>query len=216
MKSNFLFFSTLLGGLLFSYIFWEEWLALNQLIYSIFIIAVTIFNPEVIKSTKFKFYMLAHLLAAILVVINNSTLTTVTYFISLVLFVGFAHYQAVRTIYVAALATAIQMITIPVSLIKRLSDVKIGNFNLKPIFRPIKYIILPLIILLVFTGIYSGANQVFAHYLGLTLTCISDFFNNVFGFILQDLSLPRFFHFCLGTMVTGGSSSLFIIKVSKD
>jgi hypothetical protein len=203
-KSNLLLLSTLIGGLLFSCIFWNEWLALNQLIYSVFIIAITIFNSEVIKSTKFKVYALAHLLAAVLVVLNNSALTAVTYYISLVLFVGFAHYQAVRTIYIAGLATVMQMITVPVSLVKRLSEIQIGNFNLKPIFRPIKYIILPFFILLVFTAIYSGANEVFGHYLELVLTNISTFFNNIFGFIFQDLSLPRFFHFCLGILVTAG------------
>ena len=201
-KSNLLLFATLIGGLLFSYIFWEEWLALNLFIYSVFIITVTLFNDEVIKSTKFKIYALAHLLAAVLMVVNNSDLTAVAYYISLILFVGFAHYQAVRTVYVAAMATAIQTITVPATLIKRLSDVKIGNFDLKPIFRPIKYIILPIIILFIFTAIYTGANEVFAHYLESTFTGIYDFFNKIFGFIFQDLSLPRFFHFCLGILVT--------------
>jgi hypothetical protein len=211
-KSNLLLLSTLIGGLLFSYIFWKEWLALNQLIYSVFIIVITIFNSEVIKSTKFKIYALAHLLATVLVVVNNSALTAVTYYISLLLFVGFAHYQAVRTIYIAGLATVMQMITVPASLLKRLSDIQIGNFNLKPIFRPVKYIILPLIILFVFTAIYSGANEVFAHYLDLILTNISNFFNNIFGFIFQDLSLPRFFHFCLGILVTAGLVITFYNK----
>lgn len=210
--SNFLLLSTLIGGLLFSYIFWEEWLALNQLIYSVFIITVTIFNNEVIKSNKFKIYAIAHLLAAVLVVVNNSALSAVTYYISLVLFVGFAHYQAVRTIYIAGMATVMQMITVPATLLKRLSDVQIGKFSLRPVFRPIKYIILPLIILFVFTAIYSGANEVFAHYLDLTFTNISNFFNSIFGFIFQDLSLPRFFHFCLGILVTVGLIITFYNK----
>ncbi|KQM78605.1 hypothetical protein ASE74_14000 [Pedobacter sp. Leaf216] len=211
-KSNLLLISTLIGGLLFSYIFWDQWLALNQLIYSVFIITVTIFNQELIKSTKFKMYALAHLLAAVLVVVNNSALTAVSYYVSLMLFIGYAHYPAVKTIYIAVLATIVQMVTVPASLIKRLSDVNIGKFNLKPVFRPIKYIILPIIILIVFTAIYSGANEVFAHYMDLLLTNISNFFNNIFGFIFKDLSLPRFFHFCLGILVTAGLIITFYNK----
>jgi len=211
-KSNLLLISTLIGGLLFSYIFWDQWLALNQLIYSVFIITVTIFNQELIKSTKFKMYALAHLLAAVLVVVNNSALTAVSYYVSLMLFIGYAHYPALKTIYIAVLATIVQMVTVPASLIKRLSDVNIGKFNLKPVFRPIKYIILPIIILIVFTAIYSGANEVFAHYMDLLLTNISNFFNNIFGFIFKDLSLPRFFHFCLGILVTAGLIITFYNK----
>lgn len=211
-KSNFLLLSCLIGGLLFSFLFWNEWLALNLLIYSIFIIAITAFNPEIIKGAKYKFYALAHLLAAVLVVVNNSDLTAATYYISLVLFIGFAHYQALQTIYTAGLGTAIQLITVPATLIKRLSDVKIGNFNLKPVFRPIKYILLPIIILLIFTTIYSGANEIFGQYLEKTLTHISDFLNYVFGFIFQDLSIERFFHFCLGILVTTGLTITFYNK----
>jgi len=211
-KSNFLLLSTLLGGLLFTYIFWEKWLGLNELIYSVFIISVTFFNSEVAKSPKFKIYALAHLLAAVLVVVNNSALTSVSYCISLLFFVGFAHYPAVRTIYIAALATAIQVITIPATLIKRLSEVKIGKFNLKPIFRPVKYILLPLLIIFVFTMIYSGANHIFGHYLETTFTGIYNFFNSIFGFIFQDLSFPRFMHFCFGTLLTAGLIITFYNK----
>lgn len=211
-KSNFLLLSTLLGGLLFSYIFWEEWLALNQLIYSIFIITVTFVNSEVAKSNKFKIYALAHLLAAVLVVINNSVLTSVSYNISLLFFVGFAHYQAVRTIYVAAMATTLQFITVPATIIKRLSELKIGKFDLKPVFRPIKYILLPLFIIFVFTAIYTGANEIFAHYLESTFTSIYNFFNSIFGFIFQDLSLPRFMHFCFGLFLTAALIITFYNK----
>lgn len=211
-KSNFLLLSTLIGGLLFSYIFWKEWLGLNQLIYSVFIITITLFNSEIIKSAKFKIYAVAHLLAAVLVEVNNSDLTAVAYYISLILFVGFAHYQAVRTVYIAGVATALQMLTVPATLIKRLSDIKIGNFDLKPVFRPIKYILLPLIILFIFTAIYSGANQVFGHYLEVTLTNISNFLSDIFGFIFQDLSLDRFFHFCLGVLISTGLIITFYNK----
>jgi len=211
-ESNFLLLSALFGGLLFSLTFWEERLALNQLMYSIFILIVTTLNSEVAKSNKFKIYALAHLVAALLVVVNNSDLTLVTYFISLILFVGFAHYQAVKTIYIAIMATFIQMVTVPASLIRRLSEIKIGNFNLKPVFRPIKYILLPLFILGIFTAIYSGANQVFAHYLEVTFNGISEFFNRIFGFIFRDLSLPRFFHFCWGVVVTAGLIITFYNK----
>lgn len=203
-KSSYLLLSTLIGGLLFNYLFWMEEPALNLLFYSIFIIGITFFNDEVIKSTKFKIYAFAHLFAAILAVIINSDLSIITYFFSFIFFIGYSHYQSIRSIYAAFLAAILQFITIPFSLVKRLSEVKVGNYNFKPIIRPIKYLVLPLVIVFVFTMIYSGANKVFGHYLEVTFVNISDFFYNTFGFIFKDLSIERFINLCLGTLITGG------------
>ncbi|MFC3559400.1 DUF4153 domain-containing protein [Pedobacter jamesrossensis] len=211
-KSGYLLLSTLIGGLLFSSTFWMERMAVNSLLYSIFIIIITFFNNEVTKSAKFKVYAAAHLLAVILVIVNNSSLTLVAYYISLILFIGYVHYQTIRSIYAAFLAAILQFITTPISLIKRLSEVSIGNFNLKPIISPIKFILLPLFILFVFTMIYSGANHVFGHYLEVTFTSIGTFLNNTFGFIFQNLSFGRFMHFCFGTLVTGGLLITFYNK----
>jgi hypothetical protein len=211
-KSNLLLLSVLLGGLLFTYLFWMERLAINLLIYSIFIITVTFFATDVVKSTKFKIYASAHFLAALLVVINNSDLSLVAYYISMMLFVGFSHYQSIRTIYTAFFTAVLQFITVPISLIKKLSEVKIGNFSLKPILKPIKYIVLPIIILFIFTAIYSGANKVFAHYLELMSTNIGDFLYNTFGFLFKDFSIQRSVHFCFGVLVSGGLLIAFYLN----
>lgn len=206
-KANLLSLSALLGGLLFSFLFWEERLALNLIIYSSYLLIITYLNPEVIKSLKFKIYGAAHLFAAVLVVINNSDLTLVSYYISLILFIGFSHNQQMRTVFAAFGATILQMITVPFNAIKNLSEVSIGNFNLKPVFKVIKYVFIPIVIVVIFTCLYSAASSVFAHYAEALLTNIGNFFNNIFGFIFKDLSFGRFMHFCFGLIVT--SSLIF-------
>ncbi|MDN3588912.1 DUF4173 domain-containing protein [Pedobacter aquatilis] len=203
-KSNLLLLSALLGGLLFSFLFWEERLALNLLIYSIYLLAITYINPEVIKSNKLHIYGFAHFFAAILVVTNNSDLTLASYYFSLIFFIGFAHHQQLRTVFMAFLSTILQMLTTPFNFIRNLSEVSIGNFNLKPVFRIIKYIIIPLIVVIIFTSLYSAANSVFAHYTEAILINIGYFFDNIFGFIFEDLSFARFMHFCFGLAVTAG------------
>lgn len=203
-KSNILLFTTLLGGILFSFLFWKEGLALNLLIYSLFILSATAMNTGIIKSRKFFVYAFAQLFAAVMVVLNNSDLSIITYFISMLLFVGFAHYPAIKTIFVALLAALLQIITIPASLIRKLSEIEIEGFSLKPIFRLIKYLVFPVLIVMVFTGIYSSANEVFNHYLNSILDQVSVAFDHLFGFIFRDLSLPRFFHLCFGLLLSGG------------
>lgn len=211
-KSNLLSLSVLLGGLLFTFLFWQERLALNLLIYSIYLLAITFINPDVVKSNKLKIYGLAHLLAAVLVVVNNSDLSVATYYISLLLFIGFSHNQQIRTIFTAFLASILQMITVPFNAIRHLSKISIGNFNLKPVFKLIKYIFIPVIAVIFFACLYSAANNVFAHYAESVLTNIGQFFENILHFFFKDLSIGRIIHFCFGLALTGGLLLAFFDK----
>ncbi|MFF5380164.1 DUF4173 domain-containing protein [Pedobacter suwonensis] len=211
-KSNLLLLSTLLGGLLFTFLFWEERLALNLLIYSIYLLAITFVNPDVINSTKLKIYGLAHLLAAILVVINNSDLSVVTYYISLLLFIGFGHQQQIRTIFTAFLAATLQMVTVPFNAIKQLSQLSFGKVSLKPFFTLIKYIFVPVIIVILFSCLYAAANNVFAHYAETILTHIGDFLDQLLHFFFKDLSFERIMHLCFGLVLTGGLLLAFFDK----
>jgi len=203
-KQNYLLLATLAGGILFNLIFWSERLAINLLLYSIFILTVTFFNREVAKSIRFKLYAAAHLIAALLVVINNSDLSIATYYISFLLFVGYSHYQGIRSVWVAFMATVIQILAIPATVLQRLSHLQIGKFKIRPIIRPLKYIIIPLIIVMIFVGIYSGANPVFGSFTDAIANSIGTSFSKVFGFIFKDLSIGRFVHLCLGIALTGG------------
>lgn len=211
-RSNLLSLSVLLGGLLFTFLFWKERLALNLLIYSIYLLAITFINPDVIKSAKLKIYGLAHFLAAILVVVNNSDLSVATYYISLLLFIGFSHNQQIRTIFTAFLASILQMITVPFNAVQNLSKISIGNFNLKPVFKLIKYIFIPVIAVIFFACLYSAANDVFAHYAESVLTTIGQFFEDILHFFFKDLSIERIIHFCFGLALTGGLLLAFFDK----
>ncbi|WP_293783029.1 DUF4173 domain-containing protein [uncultured Pedobacter sp.] len=211
-KSNLLLLSVLLGGLLFTFLFWEERLAFNLLIYSIYLLAITFINPDVIKSTKLKIYGLAHLLAAVLVVINNSDLALVTYYISLLLFIGFGHQQQIRTIFTAFLAAILQIVTVPFNAIKRLSQVSVGKVSLNPFFTLIKYIFIPVIIVIFFSCLYAAASNVFAHYAETILTNIGDFLDHLFHFFFKDLSFERIMHVGLGLLLTGGLLLAFLDK----
>ncbi|NII81932.1 MULTISPECIES: DUF4173 domain-containing protein [unclassified Pedobacter] len=211
-RSNLLSLSVLLGGLLFTFLFWQERLALNLLIYSIYLLAITFINADVVKSTKLKIYCLAHLLAAVLVVVNNSDLSIATYYISLLLFIGFSHNQQIRTIFTAFLASILQIITVPFNTIKHLSQISIGNVSLKPFFTLIKYIFIPIIIVILFSCLYAAASNVFAHYAGAILTNIGNFLDQVLHFFFKDLSFERILHFCFGLALTGGLILAFFDK----
>ena len=209
-KSNYLLLSAFLGGLLFSYLFWQERLALNLLVYSLYILTVTCFNPDIIKNTKFKIYAAAHVAAAILVVINNSDLTLCSYYISLLAFVGFSHYEQIRTVFAAGLAALFQLMTVPVNVLLSLSTVSIGRFNLKPVLTLTKFVFLPAVIVSFFTIIYSAANNVFAHYMERLIINAGEFFADLLRFFFGGIELARIAHFSLGLLLTAGLLYTFI------
>jgi hypothetical protein len=203
-KSNFLLLSTLIGGLLFNYLFWTEDLGLNLLIYSLYILSITYFNTEIIKSRKFTTYAISHLFAAILVVIINSDLSIVAYYISLLLFIGFSHYQQIKTVFIAIMAVFVQFLTLPFNVIQNLTSISIGSFNLRPVLKLVKYILVPLFIVSVFTIIYSDANQVFAHYLDNISTSLSLLLTGFLDLFFVDFNFNRLLFVCLGLVLTGG------------
>ncbi len=192
------------GGLIFNYLFWMERLALNLLLYSLFILIILLFDKGIQKTNKSLFMAASHLLAALLVVYNQSALTIITYYFSLFIFIGFVHRPLLRTVFATLLSAAIQLATGPFTLVSQLINTKFGKFSLKPILRPIKYLVIPIFAIFFFSILYSMANPVFASYLETIATNIGDFLEAVFTFIFGDLSFIRFMHIILGILFTAG------------
>jgi hypothetical protein len=192
------------GGLLFNFLFWNEGLGLNLLLHSLFIMIVLFVDKVHRNNKKTIIIAITHLAAALLVIINHSVLNIFGYYITLIVFVGFTHAPKIKSVFAALLAGFLQLASSPINFVKRLINAKIGNISVKPILRPIKYIIIPIGVVIFFSIIYSIANPVFAKYGELFITNISNFVNDVFAFIFGDLSFARFLHVILGLLFTAG------------
>ncbi|RZJ79508.1 MAG: DUF4173 domain-containing protein [Flavobacterium sp.] len=192
------------GSLLFNFLFWNEGLGLNLLLHSLFIMVVLFVDQEHRTNKKTIFIAISHLIAALLVVVNHSVLNIFGYYITLIVFVGLTHAPKIKSVFAALFAGFLQLASSPINLVKKLINAKIGNFSVKPILRPIKYIIIPIIVVVFFSIIYSIANPVFAKYGELFITNIASFVNDVFEFIFGDLSFARFLHIVLGILFTAG------------
>ncbi|MEE1943840.1 DUF4173 domain-containing protein [Pedobacter sp. KR3-3] len=201
-KLDFKLLAIIVGGLLFTFLFWMERLALNLLLYSVFICIALLFDKGILKSRKLFTSGALHLLAGALVVYNQSVLTVFTWYISLAVFVGFAHAQLIRSVFTAIISFLMQLFTSPFNLIQRLINIRIGNFSLKPLGKPIKYVVLPILVLLLFTALYSNANEVFAQYLSRLTDGLSAFFTHIYNFFFADLSIERVVHVIIGLLFT--------------
>jgi len=195
--------ATLGGGLFFSYLFWMEGQALNLLMYTLFIFIILLTDRAIVKTRKVYLLGCTHLTAAILVVINASELSVACWYVSLGVLTGFVHFQALRSIFAALGAMLLQFITAPVNIARKLTGTQLGKLSAEPFLRPLKYIVIPFLVLVLFCFLYSSANPFFARYLHLLTSNIALAFRNVFYFFFSDLSFMRFMHLVLGMLFTG-------------
>ncbi|MFN0290014.1 DUF4153 domain-containing protein [Pedobacter helvus] len=194
----------LLGGLLFQLLFWDELLGLNLLLYSLFIMAITFtdkdipFHPSKLRTA------LPHLAIALYIVYNNATLAIITWFITLLVYLGTAHFVLLKSSATALFWGILQVISGPSGIIIKLRKTKLGKVNFKPILKPIKYVVLPLVMVVIFCTLYSIANPIFEKYTRLITDNISYLFNAVFNFLFVDISLPKCLFIVLGICITAG------------
>lgn len=210
---DFQLLATLIGGILFNYLFWMEEHGVNLLLFSIFIIGMLMLDKEMAKSKKMLLVSASHLLAGLLVVFNQSELTIIAWYISVFVFIGVVHAQQLRSIFTAFLVAILQIVTAPFNLFKKVINTRFGKLSIKPLLKPIKYIIMPLFVLLVFSGLYSAASPVFAKYLGQGVNAVLDLLEKVFYFFFSDVSFARLIHTIFGILLTAA----FIISfANKD
>jgi hypothetical protein len=203
-RINLQLISTLGGGLLFSYLFWMEKQALNLLVYTTFIFIIILLDPEKQKSKKFYLTGAAHFLAAVLVVVNHADLNVITWYISLAVMVGFLHFQTLKSIFASLFAAFMQMIMAPLSLIKKILGTQFSQISFNPVLKIFKYIVIPFIVIIIFSVLYSIANAVFADYAEQFINSTVTVINNVFNFFFADLSMLGLMHLILGIGVTTG------------
>lgn len=194
----------LIGGLLFQLLFWNEFLGINLLVYTLFIFAIT-FTDKDIPFHKNKLYTaLPNLAIATYIVYDNSTLAIIAWFITLFVYLGTAHFTMLKSSFTALGWGILQVISGPSGVLIKLRKTKLGKINLKPVLKPIKYIVLPLVMVVIFCSLYSIANPIFDKYTRLITDNIGQFFNTVFNFLFIDISLLKILFICLGIFITAG------------
>jgi len=193
----------LIGGFLFQFLFWDELLGLNLLLYTLFVLVIT-FTDKQIPFHRAKLYTaLPHFAVAIYISYNNTILAIVTWFITLLVFLGTAHFVILKSVTTALVWGFLQVISGP-GIIGQLRATKVGKINLKPVLKPLKYIVLPLLMVIIFCSLYSLANPIFAKYVSALNTQINQFFGNIFRFLFIDISFFKCIFIAIGCCITAG------------
>ena len=187
------------GGVLFNLVFWQEKVALNTLLYDLFILSILFFlYSEARRSSTVRWLTLGHLICLAMIVIQNTVLSKVASSITLGVLVGFIEYIH-RSAWYAGGSTLLNGALVTVSLFESLQFQKTSNPAKKKYRRVIRFAVIPLLFTVIFFIIYSSANSVFSDMTGRMGTWINTTFSNFFDLI----SWQRVFFLIAGLYLSG-------------
>jgi hypothetical protein len=190
----------LAGAVLFNIIFWQEKLAINSLFFDVFILAAVfyLYQPS-FKKPVMKLLLLAHLITVATVIIHNTVLSKLAFSSTLLLVIVFTQYEHRSLWYAGASAVMNYILMIP-SFIFNIGQMKKGKHNFYNTKKVLRFIVIPIIILIVFSILYSFSNAIFHDVLNTIGLALEKFFSKFFDWF----SWSRFGFLLLGVFITGG------------
>ena len=153
----------LLGTILFNWLFWQEQLGLNLLIFNVFILLASYFiYPNSFKSKYVIVFSLSCILTASFVFLYGSTIAKITNSILLLICIGYIHQPKLKASFFAGFTSIINFFKLPLR--------KVFNNNnssdkqqktASKIIVVLKIVIIPILFISLFIWIYKIANPVF-------------------------------------------------------
>lgn len=188
------------GAILFNIIFWQEKLAVNAILFDVFIL-LSVFNlyPAAFTKPAMKWLILAHLISITTVIIHNTLLAKLTFAATLLLVVVFTQFLH-RSVWYAAASIAGNYLLFVFSFIEDIRQVKRGDMKSLGIRKVLRFLIIPLMIAAVFFLIYSFSNTVFKDVVNSMGIALLRFFTRFFNWF----NWQRFWFLMLGLFITGG------------
>ncbi|MEP7251105.1 MAG: hypothetical protein ABI683_01960, partial [Ginsengibacter sp.] len=198
------------GALLFNFIFWNEKLGLNIIIFDVFICtSVFLVFPYSTQSHVAKWLFAGHIISAVLVVLQNTIITKISFFVTLLLFVSFSQFLH-RSAWYAGGSTLLNYLLLVPNFFKEIRSLPRPGINLPSWTKKFRLLIIPVLILLIFYIVYSSANAVLSTLTSQINGLVQEWFSEFF-----DLFSPEriiFFGFgvaIIGGLLLNGRSTLF-------
>lgn len=179
----------IVGVIAYNFLFWGEKMGLNTLIFSTLLVGCLFtLYPESRTARMTIVTAVSTIFTAAMIVYNNSMYAKVMHIISLVAMVGFVQQHVLRFFWYGLMVVFLNLTRLPKRWRKEFGtltkNIK-GFYKVKQFF---KLAVLPVIVLLVFYGIYAFANPNFAKLSGDFFLAIDKF---LFGW-LKNISVERF------------------------
>ncbi len=192
------FLITIILLVFYNLFFWSEKFGLNLLIFfTLGIIALVLLNENNIKSKNVIASLFAVLFSSTMVVVNNSGYAKFSSFVCFIIFTGFIHQPALKTVYNAALTTISSFVIFPYNIYSELRIAATKFRTIKVIFKFMRLAIIPLVFFVIFYAIYAYSNPVFNSYSVSFWDSIGKYLYDVF----LNYPLLRFIYILLGLML---------------
>ncbi len=198
-----------LGTFLFNYLFWEESLGVNTLVYNVFMLTSVLFSgykPQ--KKLESIAFLVATILTSLAIAWHGSLFAIVMYYISFAFFVGLLQENKLKSIVFVIAAAFASILKLPAKLLNSIPFGKRNKQKFKQISKVIKLSLIPIVILLVFYSIYINANPVFETYAAKLLSKIGQALANFF----EAISFVRFLFIVLALFLT----AWFLFKTNLE
>ncbi len=190
----------IIGAIIFNVIFWNEKLGVNTILFHTFIVtSVFYLYPSSAKNNLCRILAAAHLVTAAMVMLNNTMLSKLGFSISLLLFVSFSQYVHRSALYAGGSILLNYILSIP-NFFNHLKKINSKNISFAGISRPIRMLLIPFMIVMVFIIIYALANAVFSNLASDIIVRVQHWFVTIFYWF----PLERFGFFLFGIFVTSG------------
>jgi hypothetical protein len=168
----------LIPGLLIAYnfLFWDQSFGINLPIFFLLLSLILFSLFPHIRSGRLPAILISgSLIASVLVVLNNTSLSKGTAIIMVFISIAFVHHASLRSGPYGLLYFAIQLIRSPKTLWKEFRKLTAHSPGTEKIFRHHKLIYFPVLITIVFLIIYSIGDPQFASSLGDAVKYLGDF-----------------------------------------
>ncbi|MBL7701865.1 MAG: DUF4173 domain-containing protein [Ferruginibacter sp.] len=188
------------GAVLFNIIFWQEKLAINAILFDVFIL-LSVFNLYTAAFTKpaMKWLVLAHLVTIATLILHNTILAKLAFAATLLLVVVFTQFLH-RSVWYAAASAAGNYLLIVFSFMEDIGQIRRGDIKYLGIGKVLRFLIIPLMIAGIFFLIYRFSNTVFQDVVSSIGIALQRFIARFFDWF----NWQRFWFLMLGLFVTGG------------
>ncbi len=194
------FLLVITGAIVFNFIFWNEKIGVNLILFDIFICGSVFFLfPYSLKNNASKWLLAGHFLAAAMVVVQNTILSKISFSITMLLFISFSQYLHRSVWYAGGSAIMNYVYAIP-NFFHELKNLRQKRTSKSSWSRRMRMLLIPFGILVIFYIIYSSANTVFSQ----ITTEIAATFDAWVSRFFDLYSFERFGFFLLGILCVGG------------
>ncbi len=200
MRNNRLVILLILSGaVLFNVLFWQEQLALNALLFEVFILGtLSWLYPGALKNKIVQWLLPVHFICLATVLIYDTPVSQVALFTTLLLIAAFAEY-AHRSAWFAGNSLLLNFIFFIASFSNEVRVTRTGKRKRPLAGKIIRFSIIPLLIALAFFIIYSLANSAFSDMMSRIGLQVQLFFTHLFEII----SVERLLFLLAGFYFTG-------------